>query len=101
MTVSEYCGTANGTSSETPATSANPSLQDTLFLLAQQAAGTHDEDDQHQQVHQREREVLEIVGAEHLHEAHQHATDDRAGERAHAADDHDHEGRDHDIRHDA
>src|SRR5207302_6536109 len=97
MSVSEYCGTTNGTISATPATSAKASLQDTLFFLAQQAAGTRDEDDQHKEVHQREREVLEIVGAEHLHEAHQHAADDRAEERAHAADDNDHESGDHHV----
>ena len=63
-----------------------------LILLAQQAAGPDDQNDQHQEVHEREREVLEVVGTKHLHEADQNAADEGAEERAHATDDDDDEG---------
>ncbi len=42
------------------------------------------------------RQILKVVGAHHLHEGDQHAADDRAEERAHAADDDDDESVDHD-----
>src|ERR1700730_8102878 len=96
--VSEYCGTTKGSSTQTPAATAKLTFQFTLVLLAEQAAGSDHQNRQHQEVHECEREVLEVVGTEHLHEGDQDAADERAEERAHAADDDDDEGVDDDGR---
>src|SRR5260370_39569652 len=90
--VSEYCGSMKGSSAQTPAATAKLTFQFTLVLLAEQAAGSDDQNDQHQEVHERERKILEVVGTKHLHEADQNAADEGAEERAHAADDDDDEG---------
>src|SRR5258706_4604352 len=98
--VSANCGTMKGSSALTVTTARKTArwriASATSLLLAEQPAGPHHQDEEHQEVHQRQRQVLEVVRAEHLDERDQQAADDRAQERAHAADDDDHEGVDHD-----
>src|SRR5260370_41961372 len=54
-----------------------------LCLFAEQAARTHHEDGQHDQVHESQREIGSVVVAEHLDEADQQRADQRAQETAH------------------
>src|ERR1051325_8193059 len=81
-------GEANGAAAHSTATTATNKSRLTSLFLAEHAARAHDQHREHEQIHEREREVLEIIGAEHLHEGDQQAADDRAGEAPHAADDH-------------
>src|ERR1043166_8988135 len=91
-------GETNGAAAHSTATMATKRKRRMSLFLAQHAAGPHDQHREHEQIHERERQVLEIIGAEHLHEGDQQAADDRAGEASHSADDHDHEGVDDDVR---
>src|SRR6516162_3132192 len=62
------------------------------LFLAEHATRTDDQDGKHQQVHHRQRQILEIVGAEDLDERDKHAPDNRAEKTSHSADDDDDEG---------
>src|SRR6476646_6851666 len=59
---------------------------------AEHATGTDDQDSEHKQVHQGQRQVLEIIGAEDLDKGDEHAADDGSEKAAHPADDDYHEG---------
>src|ERR1043166_9750269 len=85
-------GETNGAAAHSTATMATKRKRRMSLFLAQHATGAHDQHREHEQIHEREREVLEVIGAEHLHEGDEETPDDRAGEAPHATDDYDHEG---------
>src|SRR5262245_5007013 len=91
-------GEANGAAAHSTAMTAAKTRRRTSLFLAEHAAGAHDQHREHEQIHEGERQILEVIGAEYLDEGDQQTADDRAGEASHPADDHDHEGIDDDVR---
>src|SRR2546423_14583076 len=70
------------------ATTARPSSVDQRIgsrLLAEQAARSHDQYQQHHQGHERQREIRQGAITEDLHEGDEERADQRADEAAHAA----------------
>ncbi len=89
---------AGGRERKEQATAASPRQNVHYGFLAEQTARAHNEHREHDQIHQGQRKVGKVVGAEHLHECDQQRADQRAEEAAHAADDDDDEGVDHRVR---
>src|SRR5258708_27639083 len=102
MTASVSSVMANGGRPSGASTSANTSTGATTIqicrvapfirsrFLAEQAARTHHEDGQHDQVHEGQREIGSVVVAEHPDQADQHRAAQRAQSTPHAADDYEH-----------
>src|SRR5262249_27664945 len=81
-------GWRTGAGAQISAASGGRTMRTCILLLpAEHAAGTHDQNGEHEQVHQGQRQVLEIVGAEDLDEGDEHAADDGSEKASHPADD--------------